>query len=163
METLLRCIYVGQKYPHIYMLSISTGKNQSMKIRGALYIPTYEYNYKVITRGEILQEYYITDRRKYKNTKRYTRMNSTKEAQSYNRKNSRVEQGELRRMGLWTVCQRSKLLLHLSDQQPRESPSSKLQDLDMRIQRSQNTPSEWWCECQVACIDKHMCIDKSKA
>jgi len=48
-ETLLRRIYVGQKYPHIYKLSISTGKNQSTKVRGALYIPTYEYNYKVIT------------------------------------------------------------------------------------------------------------------
>ena len=24
-------------------------KNQSMKVRGALYIPIYEYNYKVIT------------------------------------------------------------------------------------------------------------------
>ena len=29
------------------MLSISTGKNQSMKVYGAIYIPTYEYNYKV--------------------------------------------------------------------------------------------------------------------
>jgi len=48
METLLRRIYVGQIYPHIYTLSISIGKNQSSEIRGALYIPTYEYNYKVI-------------------------------------------------------------------------------------------------------------------
>ena len=40
-------------------------KNQSTKIRGALYIPTYEYNYKVITGCDtILQEYYITDRLK---------------------------------------------------------------------------------------------------
>jgi len=31
------------------MLSISISKNQNSKIRGALYIPTYEYNYKVIT------------------------------------------------------------------------------------------------------------------
>jgi len=37
------------KYPHIYTLSISTDKNQSTKVRGALYIPIYEYNYKVIT------------------------------------------------------------------------------------------------------------------
>ena len=28
-ETLLRRIYAGQKYPHVYTLSISTGKNQS--------------------------------------------------------------------------------------------------------------------------------------
>ena len=135
-------IYVGRKYPHVYRLSISTGKNQSTKASGALYIPTYEYNYKVITWSDtILQEYYITDRRKYENTRRCTSMNSTKEVQSHNRKNSRAEQGELGRMGLWTVCRRSKLLLHLSDQQPRESPSSKLQDLDMRIQRSQNSPA----------------------
>ena len=61
------------------MLSISTCKNQSSEIRGALYIPTYEYNYKVITRCDIiLQEYYIIDRRKFKNTQRCTSMNSTK-------------------------------------------------------------------------------------
>ena len=60
------------------MLSISTGKNQSMKVCGALYILTYEYNYKVITVCDIiLQEYYITKRRKCENTKRYTSMNST--------------------------------------------------------------------------------------
>jgi len=52
-----------------------------MKVCDALNIPTYENNYKVI-RGcdTILQEYYITDRRKCKNTKRYTNMNSTKDA-----------------------------------------------------------------------------------
>ena len=50
-ETLLWRIYVDQRYPHIYTLSISTYKNQSTEARGALYIPTYEYNYKVITRG----------------------------------------------------------------------------------------------------------------
>jgi len=45
----------------MYTLSISIGKNQSMKVRGALNIPTYEYNYKVTTRSDtILQEYYIT-------------------------------------------------------------------------------------------------------
>jgi len=35
------------------MLSISTGKNQSMKVHYALYIPTYEYNYKIITGCDI--------------------------------------------------------------------------------------------------------------
>jgi len=58
---LVRRIYAGRKYPHVYTLSISTGKNQSTKLRGALYIPTYEYDYKVITGCDtILQEYYIT-------------------------------------------------------------------------------------------------------
>ena len=51
---LVRRIYVGQKYPHIYTLSISTCKNQSLEIHGALYIPTYEYNYKVITRYDTI-------------------------------------------------------------------------------------------------------------
>ena len=52
-----------------------------MKVYGALYIPTYEYNYKVITACDIiLQVYYITARRKCINTKRYTSMNSTKDA-----------------------------------------------------------------------------------
>ena len=41
-ETLLWHIYLGQKYPHIYTLRISTGKNQSTKVRNVLYIPTYE-------------------------------------------------------------------------------------------------------------------------
>jgi len=61
------------------MLSISTCENQSTKICGALYIPAYEYNDKVITGYDtILQEYYITDRRKCENTERYTIINSTK-------------------------------------------------------------------------------------
>ena len=47
-KTLLWRIYTGEKSPHVYTLSISTDKNQST-IRGALYIPTYEYNYKVTT------------------------------------------------------------------------------------------------------------------
>ena len=66
------------------MLSISTVKNQSSKIRDALYIPTCKYNYKFITGWDtILQEYYITDRRNYENTKRYTNMNSIKGAHEF--------------------------------------------------------------------------------
>jgi len=93
-EMLLRRIYAGRKYPHIYTLSISTGKNQSTKLRDVLYIPTYEYNYKVITRCDtILQEYYITDRCKCENIKRYTIMNSTKDAHKLQQKNWKAEQG----------------------------------------------------------------------
>ena len=55
-----------------------------MKVRGALYIPTYEYNYKVIIGCDtILQEYYIINRRKCENTKRNTIMNNTKALTSY--------------------------------------------------------------------------------
>ena len=69
------------------MLSISTSKNQSTKVRGALYIPIYKYNNKVITGSDIiLQEYYITDRRKCENTKGYTIKNNTKTLTSYKRK-----------------------------------------------------------------------------
>jgi len=93
----LRRIYIGQKYPHIYALSISIGKNQSLKIRGALYIPTLEYNYKVITRCDtILEEYYITDSRNCESTKGYTSMNSTKGAHELQEENSRDEQGAWR-------------------------------------------------------------------
>ena len=53
-EMLLRHIYVGQKYSHIYTLSISTCKNQSTKVRDALYILIYEYNYKVIIRCDTI-------------------------------------------------------------------------------------------------------------
>ena len=45
---LLQRIYTGQKYPHVYTLSINTDKNQSTELYGALYIPTYEYYYKVL-------------------------------------------------------------------------------------------------------------------
>jgi len=93
-KTLLRCIYVGRKYPHIYTLGISTGKNQSTKVRDALYIPTYEYNYKVITGCDtILQEYHITDRRKCENTKRYTIMNNTKDTPELQKENLKNDQG----------------------------------------------------------------------
>ena len=78
---------------HIY------AKNQyrqetELRNSGALYIPTYEYNYKVITGCDtILQEYYITDRRKCKNIKRYTIMNSTKALTSYKRKTRETSKG----------------------------------------------------------------------
>ena len=73
-ETLLRRVYAGRKYPHVYTLSISTGKNQSTKARGTLYIPTYEYNYKVITRCDtILHEFTspIGELREYKEIYKY--------------------------------------------------------------------------------------------
>jgi len=55
-----------------------------MEVRGTLYILTYEYNYKVITRCEtILQEYYITDRHDCENTRRYTSMNNKKGAHEF--------------------------------------------------------------------------------
>ena len=44
-------------------------------------------------------------------------------------------------MRLWTVCWRSTLPLRHSDQQLGEFTGSKLQGLDMRIQRSQNSPA----------------------
>ena len=72
METLLQRIYAGQKYPHVYTLSISTGKNQSAEASGALYIPTHEYSYKVFTGSD---KYYknITSptRRNCENTRMY--------------------------------------------------------------------------------------------
>ena len=55
------------------------------------------------------------------------------------------------------------LPLRISNQQPGESVSSKLEDLDMQIQESQKLSNKWCDECQVACRDKHICIDKSKS
>ena len=62
-----------------------------------------------------------------------------------------------------TVCQWLTLLLRISNQQLRESTSSKLQNLDMRIQWSQKLPNEWCTECQVAYRDKYTCINKSES
>ena len=77
-------VYTQDGNTLIYTLSIITSKNQSTKIYGALYIPTYEYNYKIITRCDIiLQEYYIIDRHKCENTKRCTSMNSTNGAHEF--------------------------------------------------------------------------------
>jgi len=61
----------------LYMLSISTGRNQNIKVRVDNKVQHKEYNYKVFTRhGIILQVYYITDR--HKST--IYNINSTKEA-----------------------------------------------------------------------------------
>jgi len=103
-EKLLRRTYAGQKYPHICILSISTDKNQSMKVRDTLYIPTYEYNYKVITEYDvILQGYYITDKRKSENTRKYTSMNSIKNSHKLHMETREPTRGP-RRKGLETVC-----------------------------------------------------------
>ena len=61
-----------------------------------------------------------------------------------------------------TVCRWLTLLQRISNQQLRESTSSNLRNLDMRIQWSQKLLNEWCGKCQVACIDKHTCIDKSE-
>ena len=59
--TLLRRIYIGQKYPHIYTLSISTCKNQSTKVHNTYTFQHRNTTYKVIKeRDIILQGYYIT-------------------------------------------------------------------------------------------------------
>jgi len=47
---------------------------------------------------------------------------------------------EPERKGLWTVCQPSTLPLRFSNQQLGESTSSMLQDLDLSILGSQNSP-----------------------
>ena len=72
-----------------------------MKARGALYIPTYEYNYKVITRCDtILHKYYITDMRNCENTKRRTNMNSTKGAHEFTTEKLDRLTGGPKRIGL---------------------------------------------------------------
>jgi len=137
--------------PHVYTLSISTRKNQSTEARGELYIPTYEYNYKVITRCDsILYEYYITDRRKCENTKLCISMNDTKCAHEFTEEKLKRHAGEPARIALQIVCRWSTLQLHHSDQQLGESTRSKLWDLDMRIQGSENSPASGdanakWC------------------
>ena len=149
-ETLLRRIYTGQKYPHVYMLSISIAKNQSTEEHGGLYIPTFEYNYIVITRCD----------KDYKNITSSIGANVRIQGNvqvwtvqgvlmSYNRKTLEPSRGP-RRMGLQTVCWRSTLPLRISDQQPEESTSSKLLDLNMQVQGSQNSPTNGvmnarWC------------------
>ena len=67
------------KYLPVYTLSISTDKNQSTEANGTLYVPTYIYNYRIITRViTILHEYHITNAQ-MREYKRYTYMNSIRE------------------------------------------------------------------------------------
>jgi len=74
------------------MLSISTDKNQCTKVHGVLYIPTKEYNYKVITGCDIiLQADYITRGCKSNNTRRFTSINNTKEVNKLQKANSGAE------------------------------------------------------------------------
>jgi len=160
---LLRCIYVGQKYPHIYTLIINTDKNQSTKACSALYILTYEYNYKVITGCDpILQEYYIIDRCNCENIRRYTTINCTKGSHESQRENSRAEQGDWKDRvsddlpmihasvaNLWSATERIHKL---------QAPRSRHVNLG-----EAELSNEWCGECQVACIGKHTYIDKSKS
>jgi len=64
------CIYYKYQYRH----------GLEYEVRSAVYIPTYEYNYKV---SQDVTQYYknITspNRRKYENTKRYTIIHCTNE------------------------------------------------------------------------------------
>ena len=39
---------------------------------------------------------------------------------------------------------------------------SKLQNLNMQVQGSQELPNKYSGECQVSCKDKYMCVDKIK-
>jgi len=91
-ETLLQCIYAGQKYPHIYTLSISIVKNQSIKVCGVLYIPTMSTITKLSQ--DITQHYNIITSSigaKCENTKLYTNMNSTEDAHELQKETSRDE------------------------------------------------------------------------
>jgi len=61
---------------------------------GALYIPTYEYNYKVITGCDtILQEYYITNMAQLQKYKEIYNYELYKRRSRVIKKNSSAEQG----------------------------------------------------------------------
>jgi len=119
------------KYPHIYMLSISTGKNQSTKALDALYITTYEQlqSYHRMCHN-ITRILHINDRRKCKNIKSYTIMNCTKCAHESQWKTQEPCRGS-GRIVPQMVCRWFTLSLHISDQQPGEFTNFKLWDLDM--------------------------------
>jgi len=136
------------------MLSISTGRNQSMKVCGVYIFQQKEYNYKVITRCDIiLQAYYITDRHKsiiyiYE---RY------KKSSWAIRDIPWTHQEELDREELQLVS-----LLHkissIIGRRVHFSPS--FRSLDMQVLGSHKATQRVIKWDQVACIIKHMCIDK---
>ena len=134
-----------------------------MKVRDAFYIPTYEYNYKVITRCDtMLYEYYINDSANTRIQRDIQWWIVQNDLTSYKRKIRGTSRGPGR------IRSRTGLpLIHYASAAPLWStgcPSRfKLWDLNMQIQGSQNLPNEWCDECRVACIDKNTCIDKSES
>jgi len=88
------------------MLSISTCKNQSTEVRGALNILTYEYDYRVITRCDIiLYECYITDMTQMREYKKIYNNEWTvqKETESHNRKILEPIRGSERKDSRWST------------------------------------------------------------
>ena len=141
METLLRSIYAGWKYPHVYTPSISTGENLSIEAHGALYVPTYEYNYKVIKRCDtILQEYYITDRSNCENTS----MNGTKGGKT--RESSRRAWKDRALDGL-SMIYASATHLWLATERIHKLQTLKPGHEDPG---ESELPSKWWCKCLLA-------------
>ena len=133
-----------------------------MKVCGALYILTYEYNYKVITWCDtILQEYYITERHKCENTKRYIIMNSTKMLTSYKRKTRKTSRGP-GRIGLGRSSADPKLY-RCATLITRKSTAVQVPRSEHAGPRESELPNEWCGEYQVVCIDKHTYIDKSES
>jgi len=151
------------KYPHIYTLSISTGKNQSTKVRVHY---TIQHMSTIIKLSQDVTQYYknITSPIGV-NVRIQSGIQSWTVQRMLTSHKGKAREPSRRpgRIGLWTVCRWSTLPLCIFDQQPGESTSSKLWDLDMRIQGSQKLPNEWCGECHVACRDKHTCIDKSES
>jgi len=114
-----------------------------MEARGALYILTYEYNYKVITIYDtILQEYYITDIRKCENSRRYTSMNSTNGAHEFTK-------GKLERcVGAWKDSALDGLPMIHATAAPLKSTTGRIHKFQAPRPRHEDSgeselPSEW--------------------
>ena len=101
----------------------------------------YDYDYKVIIGCNIiLQEYYITDKRKYENTRRYIIMKSTKGTHELQKKNLRDEKGSGRIGPRMVNCYSTMLPLHHSDHQKvHHSSNSRIWTCISRVIRSNPT------------------------
>jgi len=89
-------------------------------------------------------------------------MNSTNGAHELQQENSRVEQGA------WKDNALDGLLMIHATAAPLWSATGRIHKLQVSKSRHEDSgeselPYKWWCECQLACRDKHMCIDKSKS
>ena len=132
------------KYPHIYTLSISTGKNQSTKVRVHY---TIQHMSTIIKLSQDVTQYYknITSPigvnvRIQSGIQSWTVQRMLTSHKGKTREPSRRPG----RIGLWTVCWWSMLLLCISDQQPGESTSSEIWAWGSR---GVKTPNEWCGEC----------------
>jgi len=93
---------------------------------------------------------------------RYIRMNSIKGAYELQKKNSRAEQETWKKRTLDSqpMIHAFTVLLWSTIGRIHNLQALKSRHIGSRLSEANN---KWWNKCQVTCIDRHTCIDKSES